>query len=110
MSDLLGAATTTLLFGPSRTFAWALTMRTEVRAFGIFSGSWNIEQITGQFLVNVRCCSNLDRRYADIVNLLLCLVSAMYTFSAIVPGLFSRKRQDASLDVQLFSHYLNSCL
>ena len=74
MSGLLGAATTTMLFGLSTTFAWALTMRTlagalsgnmpvlqslvgditdhtnEVRAFGIFSGSWNVAQITGPYI------------------------------------------------------------
>ena len=71
---LAGAALTTLLFGFSKTFAWALAMRAlagglsgnvpvlqsvvgditdktnEVKAFAIFSGSWNIAQISGPYI------------------------------------------------------------
>ena len=71
---LIGAATTTLLFGFSKSFIFALTMRAlagglsgnipvlqsvvgditdktnEVKAFSIFSGSWNIAQISGPYV------------------------------------------------------------
>ena len=74
MMGLMGAAITTLLFGLSKSFMFALTMRAlagglsgnvpvlqsvvgditdktnEVRAFSIFDGSWNIAQISGPYV------------------------------------------------------------